>query len=417
VSDAAAAAARPRTLVGRSPAALGLGAGTLVLVSAACLLGWRDDSPLVPREGDLPPGSAVGFLVLLAASFGLYALALGLLRRHGAPFGAVAALALAIQLAPLAAPLLLSTDAWAYWAYGRIAAVEGGNPYVDPPSAYPESPAYSVMGERWRETTSVYGPAFTLASEPLALAVGDSADAAAWTYKVLAALAVSAAALAVARVASRRALATAFVGWNPLLAVHLAGGGHNDAWVGALLAAALALAAARRAQLAGAAWVVAAVLKWVPLLLLPLFLLRQHARRIPLGIAGAVVAALGIAALATWRYGADWLRAVVPLLENADLETSYALPHRLEQLGLPDAAATTAAVAAFLVGFLLLLRASAQGRSVLGRGAVLLLATTPYLTVWYLAWAFPLAAADEDTAARLGCLAFGAYLLPQTIPL
>ena len=47
----------------------------------------------------------------------------------------------------------------------------------------------------------------------------------------------------------------------------------------------------------------------------------------------------------------------------------------------------------------------------------LVLATTPYLAVWYLAWAVPLAAADEDRLARVGALALTAYLLPQTIPL
>jgi hypothetical protein len=46
------------------------------------------------------------------------------------------------------------------------------------------------------------------------------------------------------------------------------------------------------------------------------------------------------------------------------------------------------------------------------------LLTTPYLVVWYLAWAVPLAAPeDDDRVARLGALALTAYLLPQTIPL
>ena len=53
----------------------------------------------------------------------------------------------------------------------------------------------------------------------------------------------------------------------------------------------------------------------------------------------------------------------------------------------------------------------------LGLAACLLLAVTPYLIVWYLAWAVPVAGADEERWGRLGCLAFTAYLLPQTIPL
>jgi hypothetical protein len=46
-----------------------------------------------------------------------------------------------------------------------------------------------------------------------------------------------------------------------------------------------------------------------------------------------------------------------------------------------------------------------------------MLLTTPYLAVWYLAWAVPLAGADDDDpAARVCCLVLGAYLLPQAIP-
>jgi hypothetical protein len=45
------------------------------------------------------------------------------------------------------------------------------------------------------------------------------------------------------------------------------------------------------------------------------------------------------------------------------------------------------------------------------------LVTTPYLAVWYLAWAVPLAAPEEERASRLVALALTAYLLPQTIPL
>jgi hypothetical protein len=45
------------------------------------------------------------------------------------------------------------------------------------------------------------------------------------------------------------------------------------------------------------------------------------------------------------------------------------------------------------------------------------LVTTPYLAVWYLAWAFPVAAAEEDAVATVAVLALCAYLLPQTIPI
>ena len=91
-------------------------------------------------------------------------------------------LAAGIQLVPLPSPLLLSTDAWTYWGYGRIAA-EGGNPYVDLPEAFPANPALPYIGAAWTDTTTVYGPAFTLLSEPVAVVAGRSSDAAAWVFK------------------------------------------------------------------------------------------------------------------------------------------------------------------------------------------------------------------------------------------
>ncbi len=288
---------------------------------------------------------------------------------------------------------------------------------MDPPSAFPQSPAAPYLGAAWQDTTTVYGPAFTLVSEPVATIARTSADTAAWLFKALAAAGILLAVAAVARVARRRALAVAFVGWNPVLAVHLAGGGHNDALVAALVAGAVALAVARRHDLAGAAWALAILVKWVPLVFLALAALAGGARGRPLGLRGLVLATLAVGAVATWRYELDWLRVVGPLADNAVLETSYALPSRLEQLGLPDRVALGLALTLAVAGFAVLARDAVRGVPRLGRAACLVLVTTPYLAVWYLAWAVPLAAADDDRVARYGALALTAYLLPQTIPL
>jgi hypothetical protein len=312
-----------------------------------------------------------------------------------------------VQLVPLAAPLMLSSDAWTYWMYGRIAVVHDANPYKDTPSEFPDDPAYRWVGERWRDSPSVYAPGFTLASEPIALAAGDSRDAAAWLYKTLAALAACAMVLLAARLATRPAFAAAFVGWNPLLAVHLAGGGHNDAWVGALLLAALATGAG------GAAWAFGAAVKWIPLALLPLHALETRRRA---GIGAFAVTTAVVAALATWRYGFAWLDAFGPLADNARETTSYSLPHRLTQLGVPETAAIALFAGLFVVVYAALARAAWRGRARLALASVVLLACAPYVTPWYLAWVVPLAAVEEDKLARGLALAFTAYLLPQTIP-
>jgi hypothetical protein len=302
------------------------------------MLAWPSSSPLVPLNGGHPGGDSVyawWFLGLLVAAFAVYVLGVLLARRSAPRVAAVAALACGVQLVPLCVPLLLSTDAWTYWDYGRIAAVHDANPYEVAPSAFPDDPAYPWIGTEWRDTTTVYGPAFTLASEPLALAAGSSADAAAWIYKTLAALAVLGAAALAARLSPRPALALAFVGWNPLLAVHFAGGGHNDAWLAFLILAALAAAAVGRRHLAGVCWALGTFIKWVPLVLLPLRAIEARATGRKVDHVGFAVAAVAVAVLATARYRFGWLDAFGSLARNANHETSSALPHRFEQAGAP----------------------------------------------------------------------------------
>ncbi len=400
----------------RRRVAVAAGAVTLALVATACALAWQTDSPLVPRDGGTVAGTAPLFLALLIGAFAAYLIALAGIRISAPSTRAVIVLAAAIQLVPLASPLLLSTDAWTYWSYGWIEARGGGNPYADAPEAFPRNPALPFMGREWLDTTSAYGPVFTAASAPIAAAAGESDAVAAWTYKALAGAAVLGAALLAGRLARRRAFAVALVGWNPLLAVHLGGGGHNDAWVGALILAALALSAARRQNGAGAVWVLAVFVKWVPLFFLALRAVeaRQSGRStLNRGLIGTAIA---VVAGATVLYGSEWPSAVVPLISNAATETGYALPRRLETAGIPDPLALAVAISVFLVGSAWLAREAHRGRARLALAACLVLVTTPYLAVWYLAWAVPLAAAEEDPVATVACLALCAYLLPQTIP-
>jgi len=108
---------------------------------------------------------------------------------------------------------------------------------------------------------------------------------------------------------------------------------------------------------------------------------------------------------------------VARLAGNAARETSYAVPSRLESLGVPHGVALGLAITALVLGLAWLARDALDGRARLGLAACLVLVTTPYLVVWYLAWAVALAAPEEERASRLAALALTAYLLPQTIPL
>jgi hypothetical protein len=72
---------------------------------------------------------------------------------------------------------------------------------------------------------------------------------------------------------------------------------------------------------------------------------------------------------------------------------------------------------AFAVAYAWLAREAWRGRARLGLATCALLLALPYLVVWYVVWAVPLAAAEDDEAAALLSLALCAYLLRQTIPL
>jgi len=375
---------------------------------------------LVPRNGGLLEGDSTWawlYLVGEICAFTAYVAGLLLLRRAGVRLLLVAALAAAIQLAPLGAPLLISSDAWTYWDYGRIAVVHDANPYTQPPHDFPEDPAYPYIGGAYHGTTSVYGPLFTLGSEPVAVAAASSADAAAWLFKSLAALAMVGAVALAAMLAPRRAFAIALVGWNPLLALHFAGGGHNDAWMALLVMAALALAAAGRRQWAGAAWVGAIFVKWIAVIFLPLRALEARATGRRVGHLGFAVAALVVAAAASVQFGWHWLDAFGPLARNANRETQFALPHRLKELGVPHDLSLGLFAAAFAAGYLWLLRQAWRGRARLGLAACLLLCASPYLVPWYAVWALPVAAAEDDPPAHWLAVAISAYLLRQRVPI
>jgi len=396
------------------------GAACLVFVGLAVAAAIPERSPLAPEHAGGATSLAWTYLGALTAAFVAYLAGIVALERAApARVGVVVTIAAAIQLAPLAAPVVISTDVYTYWDYARISVAHDGNAYRDTPSEFPQDPAFGLMGSRWYDTTTVYGPAFTLGSEGAAVAAGESSRATAWTYKVVAALSMVALVLLAARLGPRPAFAAAFVGWNPLLAVHFAGGGHNDALMMAFVLGGIALAASGRQGLAGAAWAVAIAVKWVPLVWVPLRALEAHARRRPVRatVVGFFLAAALIAGAATWRYGAGWIEAFGPLAGNLRDQARYSIPNRLVQLfSLPEDVAAGLMLGVFALAYLWLLREAWRGRARLGLAGGLLLVCASWLVPWYAVWAVPLAALEEDRAARWLALGLSAYLLSDAVP-
>jgi alpha-1,6-mannosyltransferase len=394
------------------PPGLGLAiAGLLVLTVVAASIPGSPIAPGRPETSDLP---GVLFLAAAAGAFALYVLALAVIRRRRQSLLVVCVVAAAIQLIPLAGPLLLSRDVYAYWTYGRLITAHDANPYAAPPSRYGSDPGEQQMAPTWRGTRSVYGPVFSAASAGLATATGRSSETTAFTYRLLAALGMLVVVGLAALAGPMPAFAAAFVGWNPMLALDFAGGGHNDVWMVAFVLGALTLASRRRPALAGASWAIAAGVKWVPLVLLPLSLIAapgRNARRIAVGFLVTLAVVGGTASLA---FGTAWVTALVPLTHH---HAGFSLPSRLVELGLPRPLADLAAALPLLVALPLLLRDARAGRPRLALATGLMVLASPWVLPWYAVWIVPLAAIEEDRLAWVLALAVCAYLLPDRVPL
>lgn len=386
----------------------GLGAAIVALLALATAAASVRGSPIRTDAAELSDTPSVVFLGAAACAFGLYVLALVILRRRAGSLAGVCAAAVVIQLVPLAGPLLLSRDVYAYWAYGRLAEDHGANPYRVVPARFATDPATAAMSPIWRSSDSVYGPVFTAASEGLSEATGASPERSALSYRLLGALGMLALVAVAALAGARRAFAAAFVGWNPLLALDFAGGGHNDVWMAVLLVGALALAARSREALSGVSWALAAGLKWVPLALLPLELLARRRRDLRIAV-GAAATAVAICAGAFALFGTAWLGALLPF---AHRRAAFAIPTRLSQLGLPPWLALLPLVAALP----LLVQSARRGRPRRALATSLLLCASPWVLPWYAVWVVPLAAIEDDRAAWVVALALSAYLLPDRVP-
>ena len=391
-----------------------LGGGCLVAIALVTVSVWqaaeRARSPIEP-----PGAWGALYWLAVASAFALYVVGAWLIRSRGAPVRVVVVLAIAIQLVPLAAPLLYSTDSYTYWSYGRIQAVHDGNPYVNPPSEWPDDPAYALMGAQWHDTTSAYGPLWTVTSAGVAKAAGDSPDAAAWLFKAIAALSSVALVLAAVALAppGRKAFAAAFVGWNPVLALQFAGGGHNDTLMMALPLAGMAVAARGRPNLGAAFWPVAIVVKWLPLIFLPLLVARD---RKAFGWKGLAISGVAVALVSTLLYGVHWVHAAAPISSQLRRASSTSIPFYVEKwFGLPQYRVTEVLAVLFALAYLWLLRQAWRGNARLGLTAGLFCLSLSWLPSWYVAWPVSLTAVEEDRTARWVSLGLTAWLLRDAV--
>lgn len=363
-----------------------------------------------------PPGGWKAVLVVAGvASFVIYG-ALLLALRRGGPLVPVLVVSIVFQLIPLLGPTLLSRDVYTYWAYGRVGAVHGANPYADAPANWPDDPATVSMGSSWREQPSLYGPVFTLASEGVARVAGDSEPTASLLFRTVAALSIVVTIGLAALLARNRAFAAALVGLNPLIALHFAGGGHNDALMIVFVLGALALDRSGRVSLGGLAWAVSALVKWVSLSFLALVTIAARRDGVRL-LAWSAFWLLALSAAATVRYGTDWLGAASRLSEQARRTGSIGLSSWLGDLGLAHRP-TLVVIALLTLAAAMWLGVQAwRGRLRLGMAGVLLAALQGWLNPWYALWGLALSAPEEDRTAQVLAVALSGFLLLDALPI
>ena len=166
--------------------------------------------------------------------------------------------------------------------HGRILGIYHGNPFADAAAQFRGDPIYAFTA--WKRTTSAYGPAWEVLAGGTAWLVHQivgvshpprvSVVANAVAFKLLSGAFLAASAAVVALILRRKAPERVLAGvvllaWNPVILVETLGNGHNDiAMIFWVLAAAWALVGGRY-TLAVLALVVGALVKFVPVLMLP----------------------------------------------------------------------------------------------------------------------------------------------------
>jgi hypothetical protein len=187
-------------------------------------------------------------------------------------------------------PSLPSDDIFSYIMYGRIAVLHHANPLVAVPASFPQDPFLTFV--YWRNVRSVYGPIWLLVSNGvtlLAQALGGDLGTYMFLFKALGLVCHLINMVLIWSILSiiaprRRLLGTLLYGWSPLCLLEFSASGHNDALMLTFLLGALLLLARGWQVPALAVFGLAIATKYVPVALLPFYLLvvaRQAMERAP----------------------------------------------------------------------------------------------------------------------------------------
>lgn len=371
---------------------------------------WIAETIGLDRLGSALPVASVlgvaagmaGFLVLLRAAW-----------RGEITMRLALGLSVAFHLAIVLLPLLVSRDVYSYIAHGQIVSVHHANPYVETPADFPSLLTRVLVGPKWVDTPSVYGPLFSHLAG-LVTRTSTRLDVLVDAFRLIAIAASVATTFVIGALArrvwpSRAAFAIVAFGLNPVILFQSAASGHNDLLVALAVAIAAYLLVRDRTIWAVAVLTCGALIKatvFLPLLLLVVWVVwrRSGSERLR---AGAVHAGVAIAIVAI--VAAPFVQLHDPTLGMLELSSheGWLAPSRFfrrvldaisgDTLGVVARVAFMLALAAAVVWLVrAVARVAASGRpstELLGGWGWSLLVLTllgPVLLPWYLAWSLPL---------------------------
>jgi len=224
------------------------------------------------------PAAQAGFVLTFALLSGLYYLAWRLCRPTSGRspsrlmWPTLMTALLAINLVVIWLYPIGAADIFDNIVRGRISAKYGGNPFYNVPKEYAQDRFYPYIA--WRVTPSAYGPLWELLAAGTSRLAGDDKLANVLGFKLLNLVFYFGCVILIARILNRHAPERALQGvclfaLNPLVIYETAGNGHNDIVMAFFILLGLFALLNRRFTLGALALTAGALIKFIPLLLLP----------------------------------------------------------------------------------------------------------------------------------------------------
>jgi alpha-1,6-mannosyltransferase len=401
-------------------------AGSLLIAASAPVWylaapAWRLIVPGVPHPGSSFQSAAffvVGLVLLVLGWIGLIGRAARAPMTARRRLWAVVAVGALWCLPMLAAPPLLSHDAYSYAAQARMASL-GIDPSANGPDVLRYGYFYRQADPIWRDAPAPYGPVAVGFGETIVTLTGQDAATTVWGFRVLSLIGVIMAGVGVASIARRLkqspAVAVAVGVASPLVLLHLIGGSHNDAIMMGFTALGLA-AFVRGRKFLGVGLVILATGIKVPAAAALVFMawnwnddpdvpIRRRVRDLAI-VGGSTLA--GLAALcAAVGIGFGWITALkntgkIFSTFSVSTKTGFLAADVVHAVGIDVPATTMVAVtrllglaAAVLICTVLLLRSPRIGMvRALGLSMLAVVILSPVVWPWYLAVGFALVAAS-----------------------